>query len=99
MGQQKGEKRVSSCVTAWGGRVVGGRGCARGRGADHVGDQLRRVLQVGVDDHDRLAARPGGIGRALVAAAHHERHGEDDGEEETAMTLPLAGDRGGIPNF
>jgi GNAT superfamily N-acetyltransferase len=70
-------------------------------GAKVAAEQGRSQLYywVGTDNGRAVAFasgfgfRPTGLRRPMRVVS------EDDGEEEVAMTLPLSGDRGGIPNF
>ena len=60
----------------------------------------RQLLYWVGTDNGRAVAFASGFGFRPTAQRRAMRVvSEDDGEEETAMTLPLSGDRGGIPNF
>ncbi len=60
----------------------------------------RQLLYWVGTDNGRVVAFASGFGFRPTAQRRPMRVvSEDDGEEETAMTLPLTGDRGAIPNF
>ncbi|MGB7818734.1 MAG: GNAT family N-acetyltransferase, partial [Ornithinibacter sp.] len=63
------------------------------------GGQEQLLYWVGTDN-GRAVAFASGFGFRPTAERRPMRVvSQDDGEEELAMTLPLAGDRGGLPNF